>query len=112
MRELIRLLLSISSIIPLDRVLALIQAASPLPTDWQDRLQLTAWLQRVGIVDPLAAVVVESVCQRVQAMMDTCPVGEMDIAEMVEQEAVGLDPATIAMLVSLVVQILKAIGVL
>jgi hypothetical protein len=38
------------------KLLAAIGAAFPFPADWLDDTQLGQWLQRVGIVDPLAAV--------------------------------------------------------
>jgi hypothetical protein len=55
MLQLIKLLVSIGQYIPLGELVALIKASGPLPEDWLDDTAVSAWLGRIGVGNPLAA---------------------------------------------------------
>jgi hypothetical protein len=58
LKDLVALLVALSKIVPIDALAALIRAAAPLP---KKPTEVRPYLNRVGITDPLAAVIAPTI---------------------------------------------------
>jgi hypothetical protein len=113
MKNLITLLLSLAKWLPLSELMAVLKAAGEWP-DFSKPDAVKVWLGKIGIVDPLAAMIVK-VFSKPQAsaedvaLMSTAD--EYDVRELVESMAASagvLDSTSIAAIIQIILSLIAA----
>lgn len=109
MLPLVKFLISLSAWFPVAKVIELFKAAGELP-NFADQAAVARWFERMGIISPLADVILAVIAQ-FAAQTSEVPeaIDQDDLAELVAAQNPGIDAATITLIIQAAMQILAMI---